>query len=492
VRRLPNSTSSFGRSTRAGVLALVAALATAVAAPEVCAQSAPQGAPVMTAHDSLARDLLRELIAINSRVSGGQMSQATQAMSARLRAAGYAEGDVQLAGPNAAHQNLVATLRGRDPGAKPVLLMAHVDVVEALRSDWSMDPFALNERDGYYYGRGTTDNKGGAAIVIANMMRWKREGFVPARDVIAILTTDEETSQEEGIHWLLTNVPRLKDAEYALNTDAGGLKEGDGKNRPRFYVQSSEKLYQTYTLEVTNRGGHSSVPRPDNAIYALARALARLETYRFPVMYNEVTRTSFARSATVESGQVAADLRALAGGATQGPAIERAFRDPSLNGNLRTTCVATMLSGGHAENALPQKATATVNCRIFPGVSAEAVQATLQRVVADTVVHVTRALGSVPSPASPLRPDVMGVVERTAGEMWPRAITIPVMENGATDGLYLRNLNVPVYGVSGPLYVQDDDRAHGRDERVSIRNFNASRELWYRMVKGLLGEATRM
>ncbi|MCC6930179.1 MAG: M20/M25/M40 family metallo-hydrolase [Gemmatimonadaceae bacterium] len=470
-----------------------AASAAAVTATAAHAQSAPQAAPpAMTAHDSLARDLLRELIAINSTASGAQMSRATQGMAARLRAAGFAEGDVQLAGPDATHLNLVATLRGRDPSAKPVLLMAHVDVVEALRTDWTMDPFTLNERDGYYYGRGTTDNKGGAAIIIANMIRWKREGFVPSRDVIAILTTDEETSQEAGIHWLLTNIPRLKDAEYALNTDAGGLKEGDGKNRPRFFIQSSEKLYQTYTLDVTNRGGHSSIPRPDNAIYTLARALARLETYRFPVMYNEVTRASFARSATVESGQMAADLRALAGGATRGPAVERAFRDPALNGNLRTTCVATMLSGGHAENALPQKATATVNCRIFPGVSAQQVQATLQRVVADTAVHVTLALGSVPSPASPLRPDVMGVVERTAAEMWPRAVTIPIMENGATDGLYLRNLNVPVYGVSGPLYVQGDDRAHGRDERVGIQNFNASRELWYRMVKGLLGDATRM
>ncbi|HEX4934545.1 MAG TPA: M20/M25/M40 family metallo-hydrolase, partial [Gemmatimonadaceae bacterium] len=207
---------------------------------------------------------------------------------------------------------------------------------------------------------------------------------------------------------------------------------------------------------------------------------------------NEVTRTSFARAALVERGQVAADLRALARGATSGPAVARATRDPSLNGNLRTTCVATMLAGGHAENALPQKATATVNCRIFPGVSAESVESTVRRVVADTAVRVIRALGSVPSPASPLRPDVMGAVERVAGELWPRVVTIPVMENGATDGLYLRNLKVPVYGVSGPLYVDSDDRAHGRDERVSIRHFNNARELWYRMVKALLGDATRM
>ncbi len=466
-----------------------AALATLFAGAGAAAQ-AP--ATAHTADDSLARAVLKELIEFNTAPSGGAMSKATQAMAARLRAAGYDERDVQLTGPDAAHQNLVATLRGRDREAKPVLLMAHIDVVEALASDWSMDPFTLHEKDGYFYGRGTTDNKGGAAVIIANMLRWKRERFVPSRDVIAVLTTDEETTAEAGIQWLLANVPRLKQAEYALNTDAGGMRDAQGNEPPRFYVQSSEKMYQTFRLEVTNRGGHSSLPRPDNAIYTLARALAKIEAYRFPVMYNEVTRVSFARSASLETGQMAADLRALSRGETSGPAVARLSREPSINGNLRTTCVATMLSGGHAENALPQKATATVNCRIFPGVSEKEVQATLARVAGDTAVHVATIGVSTPSPASPLRPDVMGVVETASREIWPRAVSIPVMENGATDGLFLRNLNVPVYGVSGPLYDSSDDRAHGRDERLSVRHFNETREFWYRMVKGLLGDATRM
>lgn len=478
------------RSVRRSLLAGAAALLALAGARPARAQGSPPSRPAV--HDSLVKALLGELIAFNTAPSGRQMSQANARMAAHLRAAGYPAGDVQLAGPDSLHQNLVATLRGRDPAASPILLMAHIDVVEALRDDWSMDPYVMHEVDGYLYGRGATDNKGGAAVIMANMIRWKREGFVPARDVIAIFTTDEETSQQEGIAWLLANVPRLAQADYALNSDAGGFTEGDGGAPPRFHVQSSEKLYQTFSLEVTNRGGHSSLPRPDNAIYALARALARLEAHRFPVRYNDVTRATFAREAALSRGQRAADLRALAAGATTGAAVARLSRDPSINGNLRTTCVATMLAGGHAENALPQKATATVNCRIFPGTSAEEVRATLQRVVADTSVHLLMGTSSVPSPASPLRPDVMQVVEATARELWPRAVTIPYMENGATDGLYLRNRNVPVYGVAGPLYLSSDDRAHGRDERVAVHHLNAAREYWYRLVKALAAGATRM
>ena len=446
--------------------------------------SAAQAA--LNSNDALARSVLKELIEINTAPSGGQMSRATAAMAQRLRGAGLAATDVQLAGPDAAHRNLIATLRGRDSKAKPILLMAHVDVVEARPSDWSLNPFALNEKDGYFYGRGTTDNKGGAAVLVANMMRWKREKFVPSRDVILVLTTDEEISAESGIIWLLANVPALKNAEYALNTDAGGLMEQTGRPT-RFFVQSSEKMYQTFEFEVSNRGGHSSLPRHDNAIYALARGLERLEKFRFPVMYNDVTRTSFARKAEIDTGEVATDLRALARGETSGASVDRVSRDASFNGNLRTTCVATMLTGGHAENALAQKATATVNCRIFPGVDASEVQAELVKVVSDTSIHITPVGLSTPSPASPLRADVMGVVESVSRELWPGAVSIPIMENGATDGLFLRNLGVPVYGLSGPLYDQADDRAHGRDERVGVQHFYQVRELWYRMVKQLTG-----
>lgn len=453
-------------------------------------------APTDAARDSstaLARAILKELVEINTAPSGGAMSRATAAMAERLVKAGYAREDVQLAGPDSAHLNLVATLRGaaREAGVKPIVLMAHVDVVEALASDWSMDPFVLHETDGFFYGRGVTDNKGGAALLVANMIRFKREGFVPARDIILVLTTDEETSAAAGIGWLLAHVPVLRTADYALNTDAGGLDEQPGKP-PRFFLQSSEKMYQTYEFVVTNRGGHSSLPRDDNAIYTLAHGLERLERHRFPVQYNAVTLMSFKRSATLEHGQRAADFAALARGVTSGPAVERLSKDPSINGNLRTTCVATMLGGGHAENALPQRATATVNCRIFPGTSAAAVQATLARVVADTAIHVRLIGESTPSEASPLRKDVVGVVEAQARRIWPGAVTIPVMENGATDGLFLRNQGVPVFGISGPLYDVADDRAHGRDERLGVRHFGEALEFWYRTVRALMSGAPSM
>lgn len=467
------------------VAAFVAAVLAALSIP-ASAQQRPTGG-----EDVLVGAILKELVEINTAPSGKEMSRATRAMAARLRAAGYADADVQLAGPDEAHRNLVATLRGRDPGAKPIVLMAHIDVVEALARDWSMDPFILHEKDGYYYGRGVTDNKGGAAVIIANMIRWKREGFVPTRDVIAVLTTDEETSAEQGIKWLLASVPALRNAEYALNTDAGGLLEEAGR-RPVFFAQSSEKMYQSFTLEVTNRGGHSSLPRDDNAIYTLVRGLERLAAYRFSVMYNEVTRESLARMAAIESGERGDDLRAASRGATSGAAIERLSRDPSINGNLRTTCVATMLTGGHAENALPQRAAATVNCRIFPGVTSRSVQDTLARVVADTSIHISPVATATPSPPSPLRPDVMRVVEPLAREMWPEALVIPIMENGATDGLFLRNLGVPVYGLSGPLFDISDDRAHGQDERLRVRHLSQVREFWYRLVKALSGSSPRM
>lgn len=476
--------------TARSVLIAASTLVALAAPPSLAAQRAT-GGDVAT-QDSLVKALLGELIAFNTAPSGREMTRANRAMAAHLRTAGYPAADVQLAGPDSLHQNLVATLRGSDPSAKPIVLMAHIDVVEALREDWSMDPYVMHEVDGFLYGRGSTDNKGGAAVIMANMIRWKREAFVPTRDIIAIFTTDEETSQQQGIVWLLANVPRLAQADYALNTDAGGFAEGEAGVPPLFYVQSSEKLYQTYTFEVTNRGGHSSLPRSDNAIYTLTQALNRLERYRFPVQYNEVTRTSFRREAPLARGQRAADLRALAAGVTTGAAVERMSKDPAINGNLRTTCVATMLAAGHAENALPQKATATVNCRIFPGVTAEEVRATLRRVVADTSVHISLLGSSVASPASPLRPDVFSAIEATAQDVWPRAVTIPFLENGATDGLYMRNLGIPVYGVAGPLYLAGEDRAHGRDERVGVRHLNVAREFWYRIVKALAAGTTRM
>jgi acetylornithine deacetylase/succinyl-diaminopimelate desuccinylase-like protein len=366
-----------------------------------------------------------------------------------------------------------------------VLLLAHLDVVNARRADWRFDPFVLREADGWFVGRGTLDNKAGASALVANMIRWKREGFLPARDVMLVLTCDEETDASNGMRWLLANRPRLRTAEYALNTDAGGVERGP-TGRVAFFLQAAEKAYVTFSLTARNEGGHSSLPRADHAIYALAAALGRLAAYRFPVQYNEVTQTSFARSAPLEAGPMATDLAAAGRGETSGAAIERLSAIPHLNSELRTTCVATMLTGGHAENALPQSATATVNCRVFPGTPEDSVRAVLARVVADTTIRITTVYPMTPSPASPLRPDVLSAVEQTAATIWPAAVVVPHQSAGATDGLYLRNAGVPTYGLSAILIAPGDDRAHGLDERVPVRSLYESREYWHALVRRLL------
>ena len=438
-----------------------------------------------SAADGAHRAIFRELVELNTSPAGGQVSMASQAVARRLLAAGFAPTDVETPGRVASCRNVVATLRGRDRAAKPVLLLAHLDVVAAKRSDWTFDPFVLRETDGWFLGRGTLDNKAGASGLVANMIRWKREGFVPARDLILVLTCDEETDASNGMRWLLEQRPRLRTAEYALNTDAGGVERG-ATGRVAFFVQAAEKAYVTFTLTARNAGGHSSLPRRDNAIYALAAALGRVAAYRFPVQYNDVTQTSFARSAQLETGPLAADVAAAGRGETTGAAIDRLSAVPHLNSDLRTTCVATMLAGGHAENALPQSATATVNCRVFPGTSEQAVQRALVAVVADTTIAVSTVYPMTPSPASPLRPDVLTAVERTARAFWPDAIIVPHQSAGATDGLYLRNIGVPVYGLSALEIAPEFDRSHGLDERVPVRALYASREYWYALVQALL------
>jgi acetylornithine deacetylase/succinyl-diaminopimelate desuccinylase-like protein len=455
-----------------------------VAAPALEAQ---EGSPQ---EDTLHRSIFRELVEINTSPLGGNVSRASRAVQARLRSAGYSARDLQVVGPNAACLNVVATLRGRDPNAKPVLLLAHLDVVPAKRSDWKYDPYVLREQDGWFYGRGAIDNKGGASVLVANLIRWKRERFVPLRDVIMVLTCDEETTAQAGIIWLLEHVPRLRGADYALNTDAGDVTR-TRTGKVVFGLQAAEKMFATFEVTATNPGGHSSVPRRDNAIYALAAALGRVSGYAFPVQYNDVSRTWFARSAEVEEGQLAEDFTAAARGDTSGPAIDRLLAVPYLGASLHTTCVATMLSGGHAENALPQSATATVNCRVYPGVDVADVQRTLERVAADTSITVKLVGAPVPSPPSPLRADVMPAIERLADAFWRNSVVIPGMSNGATDGLFLRNIGVPVYGVSGILMDPEDDRSHGLDERVPVQALYRSREFWYRMVKELTSSATR-
>ncbi|MFQ5890629.1 MAG: M20/M25/M40 family metallo-hydrolase [Gemmatimonadota bacterium] len=433
---------------------------------------------------ALAHEIFAELIAIRSLSSSPAAVEAAEAVATRLRAAGFPEEEVLVVGPEPGVGGLVARYGGTGEGGRPILLMAHLDVVDALREDWSLDPFELIERDGWWYGRGTTDNKAGAAILVANFLRYRRDGFVPSRDLIMVLTLDEETGGR-SIEWLVHERRDLVDAEFALNTDAGGgvLREGRAVMNG---VQASEKVYLSFRLKVTNPGGHSSRPRPENAIYTLAAGLGRLASHRWPVELNEVTRGFFERAASLENGQTAADMRAVAATPPDLAAAERlAARSPYHNALMRTTCVATRLEAGHADNALPQTARAIVNCRILPGRSPDQVERTLNDVLADPAITVSRDDEPRPSPPSPLTPAVLGPIERLTDAMWPGVPVVPVMSTGATDGLYVRNAGIPVYGVAAIFEDQDDVRAHGKDERIEVRRFYEALEFWYRLVQEL-------
>ena len=432
---------------------------------------------------ALARDILRELVEINTTDSLGNTPRAARAMARRLVAAGFPLADVRvLIGPDAKHGNLVARYRGTGTGGRPIIGFAHLDVVPARRVDWSVDPFTFLEQDGYFYGRGTTDDKVGDAILVADFIRLKRAGFKPRRDLIIVLTGDEETAGS-CIGWLVNKHRDLIDAEFALNTDAGGGVLRDGR-RVMFAVQASEKVYATYALEATDKGGHSSLPRPaDNPVYRLAPALGRLAAYQFPVKLNEVSRGFFERSAALETGALAEDMRGVLKDAPDSAAVAHLSAVPFYNSKLRTTCVATMMEAGHAENALPQSARATVNCRILPGEPAAEVTATLERLAADDRIALRTVYAPIPSGPSPLTPAIMGPIERLVAEQFPNVPIVPVMEAGATDGLFLRNAGIPTYGVSAVFEEQNDVRAHGRDERLRVQSFYEALEFWYRMMQ---------
>ncbi len=432
---------------------------------------------------ALARDILRELVEINTTDSLGNTPRAARAMARRLVAAGFPAADVRvLIGPDAKHGNLVARYRGTGTGGRPIIGFAHLDVVPARRVDWSVDPFSFLEQDGYFYGRGTTDDKVGDAILVADFIRLKRAGFKPRRDLIIVLTGDEETAGS-CIGWLVNQHRDLIDAEFALNTDAGGGVLRDGR-RVMFAVQASEKVYATYALEATDKGGHSSLPRPaDNPVYRLAPALGRLAAYQFPVKLNEVSRGFFERSAALETGALAEDMRGVLKDPPDSAAVAHLSAVPFYNSKLRTTCVATMMEAGHAENALPQSARATVNCRILPGEPAAEVTATLERLAADDRIALRTVYAPIPSPPSPLTPAIMGPIERLVAEQFPSVPIVPVMEAGATDGLFLRNAGIPTYGVSAVFEEQNDVRAHGRDERLRVQSFYEALEFWYRMMQ---------
>ena len=436
-------------------------------------------------NDARAREIYKELVEINTTdTPAGNVTRAAEAVAARMKAAGFAAADLQILGPDPKKGNLV--LRYRGTGArKPILLLAHLDVVDAKREDWSMDPFTFVEKDGFFYGRGTSDDKAMASQFVANLIRLKEEGFTPDRDLILALTADEEGGSFNGVEWLVKNHKDLIDAEFAINEGGGGtMRKGKYLTNE---VQASEKVFQDFKLEVTNPGGHSSLPVKDNAIYRLAAGLARLSAYDFPVELNEVTRTYFARSAEVEPDpKLAADMRAVARPTPDPAAAARLSASlPYYNSMMRTTCVATRLFGGHAQNALPQLATANINCRILPGVSPVSVKNKLVELMADPKVSVAFVDEARPSKPSPLRPDVMTLVESLTRQMYPGAVVVPVMSTGATDGLYLRNGEIPTYGVDGTFGDADDVRAHGRDERVGVKQYFEGLEFQYRLIKAL-------
>ena len=479
----------FGQGWRGGLASprclWVALLAAAVSIAPVT--SGPAAAEALSPQQQFAFDIYKELVEINTVTATGDTAQAAEAMAARLRTAGFAEQDIHVFSPAPHKGNLVARLRGSG-ARKPILLVAHLDVVPANREDWSVDPFKLTEQDGYYYARGSGDDKYMAAAFVTNLIRYRQEGYKPDRDII-VLETDEEILDRDGlgIQWLLRNHRDLIDAEFALNEGGGvGLKDG----RPiRNSVQTSEKVSLSYQLEVKNKGGHSSVPSRDNAIYRLAEGLVRLSKFSFPLKLNETTRAYFERTAQFEGEQTAADMRTVLSDKPDPAAMSfvRLAANPVYNAQLRTTCVATMLQGGHAVNALPQLATAKVNCRIMPGESVDEVKATLERVLADDQIAVTQLDQPVLSAPSALHEEIMGSIEKLTKEFWPTAVVLPTMSAGATDGSYLRNAGIPTYGHSGLAGDVNDIRAHGKDERVLIKSFYQGEDYLYRLVKLLSG-----
>jgi acetylornithine deacetylase/succinyl-diaminopimelate desuccinylase-like protein len=455
--------------------------------PFLCAASVSAQTTRPEAERKLAHDIYKEFVEIQSGFTTGATTPVVEAAAARLRAAGFAETDIFVGGASPKKANLVVRYHGTG-ALKPILLLAHIDVVEAKREDWSMDPFQFIERDGFFYGRGTGDDKAQAAVWIANLIQFKREGFKPDRDIIVALTADEEGGGPfNGVDWLLKNHRDLIEAELTLN-EGGWGEESKGKKISND-LQVSEKYVINYRFEVRNKGGHSSMPVRDNAIYHLAGALQRLADFGFPLKTNEVTAAYFQQMAKIESGPLKDDLAKAASGSQQG--MERvAASSPAWNSTLRTTCVATLLEGGHAVNALPQLAAATVNCRVLPEDAPEYVLSTLQKVVADDQVIVKQLGVPGKADASPMRPDVLKAVNEITARMWSGVPTVPIMVMGATDGRYLRAAGIPTYGVQGFFMDRDDIRFHGRDERMGVQSFYEGQTFLYELVKTLSKSAS--
>ena len=445
---------------------------------------APAAEMPLNSQQQLAEDILRQLIEFETTEEHPEQNLAAlQAMAGRLREAGLPDEDIVMVNPDPGKYGLVARLRGIQE-QKPLLTMAHIDVVTANPDAWAFPPFTFGKKEGYYFGRGTQDNKTGVAHLVANFIRLQQEKFVPNRDLIMMLTGDEETEGRVA-DWLATEGKELIDAEFALNTDGGG-GEYDKDFKPRsFSVQTSEKVYQTYQITATNPGGHSSIPRPENAIFQLAQALVNIANYQFPYQIGPNTRLMFERAAHLETGQTATDMAELGKENFSQAAADRLAQDPYINAILRTTCVATELTGGHAENALPRKATATINCRIVPGVEPAEVLAKLKELVNDPSITFTSLYDSRPSPASVMPASLQETLERLVEETWPGIPVMPEMSTGATDGLFIRNAGIPVFGVAAWFMRSSDIRAHGLDEKIGVAEFHAGTEFWYRMLKTL-------
>jgi acetylornithine deacetylase/succinyl-diaminopimelate desuccinylase-like protein len=441
----------------------------------------------------LAHDIFKQLIEINTTDSVGNVTTASEAVAQRLRDAGFPESDIHILGPNDRKKNLVVRVHGSGKH-KPLLLMGHLDVVEARREDWTTDPFQFVEKDGYFYGRGTQDMKDEDAITIATLIKFKQEGFVPDRDLILALTADEEGGKFNGVDWLLKNHRDQVDAEFAINTDDITVYTDHGKALS-VEIVGSEKIYSDYQLAVTDAGGHSSLPKPQNPIYQLSAGLVRLQQYRFPVELNDITRSYYQRMATVESGERSADMKGVLKNPPDPAAVARLSTDVNDNAMLRTTCVATRVTAGHANNALPQRAEAIVNCRILPGHTKQEVRETLIRVLADPAIAVHYVSDSftvsqtVPNTpvfgSQPLRADVLAAVEKVAKVMWPGVPVIPTMARGASDGIYTSAAGIPTYIVAGVEVDKNDDREHGRDERVLPSSFYRGLDFYYAFLKTL-------
>lgn len=487
--------SWFAAATAVPAFAVVLALLVLLSA----SASAQSPLPTASAEDrALAREIFKELIEINTTdTPAGNVTTGTMAMQKRFFDAGFLPEDVRLLGPDPRKQNLVVRLRAAGPSAeKPVLFLCHMDVVQALRSDWSTDPFQFVEKDGYFYGRGTQDMKNSDAAMVWTFLKLHREGYKPNRDIILALTADEEGGQFNGAQWLVKQHRDLVDAAFVINLDAGGVELVNGRALVAD-VEATEKLTSHYLITATNRGGHSSLPRPDNAIYELVAALTKLEAYKFPFEMNPATRAYFTVLAGQETGQNAADMRAILADSPDMAAAARLSEEPSFNANLHTTCVATRLMAGHANNALPQTAQAIVNCRILPGHSPEETRLQLISIFGDDKLRVQSESGVGESDKAPEEkaivppppiPEVFEPLTRLVHELWPGIPVTPEMENGASDSTYYALAGIPCYGFSAIALERDDVRAHGRDERLPIDSYWKSLDFFYAFTKALGSE----